>query len=58
VKCKACDKEGALWYDPPKDVYCEECLEVIFKTIGKEFTLGDVMEIVLGKDKPEDYIDV
>lgn len=55
-RCKACDKSGALAYDPPVDEYCQECLEVIFKTTGKEFTLGDVIEIVLGKDNPEDLI--
>ena len=50
MRCKACDKSGALMYDPPKDVYCEECLEVIFKTTGKDYTLGDLMDNILGED--------
>lgn len=55
MRCRCCDKSGALAYDPP-DYYCEECLEVIFKTVGKEFTIGDVMEIVLGKEDPKELI--
>lgn len=55
-RCKACDGPGALAYDPPVDEYCQECLEIIFKTVGKEFTLGDVMEIVLGKEDPKELV--
>jgi len=55
MRCKACNKEGAVAYDPP-DYYCEECLEVIFKTTGKDYTLGDVMDNVLGKDNVKEVL--
>ena len=49
MRCKCCNQEGALAYDPP-DYYCETCLHVIYKTVGKEFTLGDLMDLVLGEE--------
>lgn len=43
MRCKCCDAPGALAYDPP-DYYCGTCIEIIFKTIGKEYSLQDVYE--------------
>lgn len=53
MRCKCCDRPGALMYDPPVDIYCQDCLEVIFTTIGKDFTLSDVQRIILGEDENE-----
>lgn len=49
MRCKACDIDHAIAYDPP-DYYCKECLEIIFRTIGRKFTLGDAYRIVVGND--------
>ena len=51
MKCRACDGGNAVAYDPP-DYYCATCIESIKKTTGEDFTLGDVIRIILGEDRP------
>ena len=51
MKCRACDSDNAVAYDPP-DYYCATCIESIKKTTGEDFTLGDVIRIILGEDRP------
>ena len=43
---------NALPYDPP-DYYCQECIEIIQRTVGGKFTLDDLYGIMELDDDSE-----
>ena len=52
MRCRACNSMDAPVHAPPLDWYCEVCASSIQKATGEEFTLSDLMELILGPDRP------